>query len=213
MYKQIILTALIICQVFSDAPDVANVQKTALNQVQSFLEKIPYGYEVHYGFKDRSEFSKTTIGIPLKVYTIDPDSVDELADVSTKYLQDVNEWRVPVTVDNEYRALITVVKSGEVFSAIDFGGVMLAKRIGAITQVNSGCVNSIVRVYSIQCDYILADSAGIMGEDGIYIPVNQDQSGIGSLKKSGDIQLSRKTFLSSMCKKHQQVKNRSPERQ
>jgi hypothetical protein len=213
MYRPIVLVALLVCQVMSAVPDVASVQNVAKDEAKKFLEKIPDGYEVHYGFKDRSEFPKTEIGIPLQVYTINPDSIDEKDGSSKMYLQDVNEWRVPVIVDNEYRALITVVKSGEKYNAVDFGGAVLAKRIGTISGVHPGCVNKIVRIYSIQSDYILADSAGVKGEDGIYIPVYQEQNGIGSLKKTGEIQLSRKTFLSSICNKHQQTKNSAPVRQ
>jgi hypothetical protein len=192
---------------------MALVQKIATDEAKTFLEKIPDGYEAHYGFTDRSEFSKIEIGIPLQVYTINPDSVDENASSPKRYLQNANEWRVPITVNNEYRALITVVKSGEKYQAVDFGGTVLAKRIGTITGSRSGCVNSLIRIYSIQSDYILADSAGVNGEDGIYIPVYQEQNEIGSLKKSGDNQLSRASFLSSICKKHQQTKSNVPVRQ
>jgi hypothetical protein len=193
-------------------PDVAGVQNAAADEVKKFLEKIPDGYETYYGFKDRSEFTKIDIGIPLLVYTLDPDSVDETVDGSKRYLKSMNEWRVPVIVDNEYRTLITVVKSGEKYQAVDFGGAVLAKRIGTIHGSHYGYVNSIVRIYSIQSDYILADSAGVKGEDGTYIPVNPEQNDAGSLKKSDDTQLSRTSFLSVICKKHLQLKSSVPAR-
>jgi hypothetical protein len=210
MYRALLLCILVISQALATGPDEVGVLKVTIDEAETFLGKIPDGYETQYGFKDRSEFSKIEIGVPLKVFTMNPDSIDEKGGASRMYLKDVNEWRVPVTINNEYRALITVVKSGGKFQAVDFGGVVLAKRIGTITGSYSGYVNNIVRIYSIQSDYILADSAGVKGEEGIYIPVNQAQYGAGGLKKTADVCLSKDAFLSTVFKRHQQTKNNSP---
>jgi hypothetical protein len=210
MYRSFLVCALVVCQVMAAGLDDTGVLKAAEDEAGTFLGKIPDGYETYYGFKDRAEFSKIKLGVPLKVFTINPDSVDETGGASKKFLKDVNEWRVPVTINNEYRALITVVKSDGKFKAVDFGGVVLAHRIGTITGSFSGYVNNIVRIYSIQSDYILADSAGVKGEEGLYIPVNQGQYDAGGLKKTADVCLSRSSFLSSICKRHQQTKRAVP---
>lgn len=95
-------------------------------QLGAFLARIPPGQETTYGFNARSEFAEATPGEPYQMYTVASGGSRSSVDQS---LQPMNEWRVPVSVRGEYRALLTVIRDRDRWRAVDFGAALLAREL------------------------------------------------------------------------------------
>jgi len=101
---------------------IQKIREAASSQALSFLNLIPEGKEKDYGFSSRSEFSAIKIEEPYQTYYISNH------DNQLVFLPG-NEWRVPLSVDGNFVALLTVqVASGQA-SVVDFGGNLLAEKL------------------------------------------------------------------------------------
>lgn len=111
--------------------------------IMFFLDEIPYEVLINYGIKNKAEIEKATIGNAIAVYTIEKDS-----------LLFTNTWRIPLIIDNEYRALFTVFKnSDDEYKVVDFGAVLLAKEFYKFNKEND--FSAILRVYELRKDYFI----------------------------------------------------------
>lgn len=98
------------------------VKQKVSQEVLSFLNLIPEGKEINYGFNSRSDFSKTTIKEPYQTYYV--------SDKNNKSgFIPGNEWHVPLSVDGNYVALLTVQINNGKAEAVDFGANILAQKI------------------------------------------------------------------------------------
>lgn len=112
-----------------------------------FLEDIPEEQLINYGIKDKSELYLATMGEPVAIYTIEADSI-----VFT------NTWRVPLVIDNEYRALFTIFKTPyEEYKIADFGATLLADVIYQYRKEND--LTSMLRVYKLSKDYFISENS------------------------------------------------------
>ena len=102
-----------------DSPPTA-VLKAAQSQLAELLESIPPGMEGDYGFTGRDEFGRATLAQPYEMLSVEGGG-------SVAALQ---EWRVPVVVDDQFRTLIDVQKSGDTYSAVGIGAAQLASELG-----------------------------------------------------------------------------------
>lgn len=141
--------------------------------VAQFLAKIPVGSEALYGFTDRSEFGSVGLGTPIAVLTIVPDSIKDGVEIGREYLVPVNEWRVPVTVNGEMRALLTVSKVEGNWTAVDFGAAGLAIELHRFMTVRaaemSGRPLQLLRLYQLHCDFaVVGDTAPAVTTAAIY---------------------------------------------
>lgn len=98
------------------------VKEAAASKAMYYLELIPAGSETGYGFANRSDFSKINIEEPYQTFYFS-DRSNQLEFISG------NEWRVPVSVDGEYRTLLTVrIREGKA-DVVGLGGSPLARKI------------------------------------------------------------------------------------
>jgi hypothetical protein len=110
--------------------------------MKPFLKAIPIDMLPYYNISDTNEINKAVIENPIPVYYLDHDS-----------LQFSNTWRVPLIINDEYRALFTVLFSNEAYSIVDFGAAVLAEDIQKYTKETS--IFGILRVFSIHKDYFI----------------------------------------------------------
>lgn len=107
-----------------------------------FLEEIPSSFLPNYGFSSSEEIANAVVATPIEVFTLFDDT-----------LRSTNTWRVPLMVNNEYRALFTVVQGTDnAIEIVDFGAAQLAKILS--TENQSGNINAILRVYSLHTDFV-----------------------------------------------------------
>lgn len=122
-----------------------NSEKVSITVQQTmipFLKTIPSNICRYYGIKDTTEINIATVGNPIPVYYLDHDT-----------LMFSNTWRVPLLVNQEFRALFTVFNDKGNYSIVDFGATILAKDIQKYTQENN--ILGIFRVFPLQKDFFI----------------------------------------------------------
>ncbi len=121
------------------------VVKITQKELPKILEKIPLNYEENYGFHSREEFQNALAGTPFNCYTL---MDNELKNSPT--------YRVPIAVDQEFRALVTVEYINDTYHVVDFGANVLAKEIQMVCNENPNMVFlGILRIYSINSDFLV----------------------------------------------------------
>lgn len=127
------------------------LQNQKINEVidssmELFLYDIPENLLINYGIKNKAEIKKATIGNPIAVYTIENDS-----------LIFTNTWRIPLIIDNEYKALFTVFKNNDdEYKIVDFGAVLLAQEFLKFSKEND--FSAMLRVYKLRKDFFICEN-------------------------------------------------------
>jgi hypothetical protein len=133
----------------------------AHEQLPRILEFIPINGEEKYGFKSRKEFKKADLGIPYQEYSLDKD-------MPTDY------WRIPVTVNNENRALLRLKKRNGKWVLAGFGAVRLATELGFFEKsiaTSKPSWGRIVRDFEMHCDYLQFEPNSEVKLDGVIHPM------------------------------------------
>ncbi len=152
--------------------EVQAVLAAARDGVTQFLSKIPVGSEASFGFNSRAEFDNVGLGTPIAVVTVVPESINTVRTDQELFVS-VNEWRVPVLVGGEMRALLTVAKVGGAWKAVDFGASGLAVELGQFMKDKatemSGRTLELLRLYQLHSDFlVLADPTLPAVAENIY---------------------------------------------
>jgi hypothetical protein len=136
------------------------------------LQKIPPGQENLYGFNNRNEFSLSELGNPYAVYTLSSDFFNHIE--SGNFLEHTGEWRVPVVVNNQDRALLTVIRENGNWKIVDFGASLLARELQKINQAQKSGNDDlkILRVFQLQSDFLLLDDAALPAYEIHVIPLH-----------------------------------------
>jgi len=126
-------------------------------QLTVWLEKIPAGSEADFGFADRNEFKYAVLGNPIAVHHLTTKNTAEkgLADSCT--IVPTGEWRIPVMVGEESRALITVVQVDKGRKIVDIGARNLAREIALVRKqfdLNDTVDLHLLRIHSLTCDLL-----------------------------------------------------------
>ena len=130
---------------------------TIKNSMNLFLDSIPDRSLINYGINDRKEINRITIGKPIGVYNILNDNL---------YFS--NTWRVPITINGEYRALFTVIanSTGE-YKIVDFGATLLAKEF--FNKRKNFDIKGLLRVYELRKDFFIYD---VNKDEYEFIPIS-----------------------------------------
>ena len=107
-----IFITLIVLYTFAqnDSITVKEIIKVGNAGMKNYLEKIPVGNESLYGFNNRYEFENAVLSKPYQVVTVNKEFFNDNDITDKNYLMPTNEWRVPITLNGEYRVLLTVAK-------------------------------------------------------------------------------------------------------
>jgi hypothetical protein len=132
------------------------VKRAAEKDVGALLDKIPQEAISNYGFDNRAEFDEVVVETPIQVYTPVPGlfSTDsqEIADA----IHPTQSWRVPLSVNGEWRALLTVVRNGERFETVNLGAAGLARTLEKQHRALPGTAIHpyLLRVYEMRRDWL-----------------------------------------------------------
>lgn len=139
---------------------IQDMYRFAHEQLPRLLGSISINEEEKYGFKSREEFNIAVLGIPYQEYSLDKD-------------MPTGHWRIPVTVNNENRALISLKKKGKWVLA-GFGDTRLATELGffekhiATTKPSWG---RIVRDFEMNCDHLQFEPESEAKLEGLLHPL------------------------------------------
>jgi hypothetical protein len=140
-----------------DEPDHAEALAAARDGLRRFLDRIPEGTRASYGFSSPEEIDRAQLGAPYRVWTADPERTRAAP------LSSVREWRFPVTVDGEYRALLTVSSAnGGPLRAVALGAAGLARELGRHERdraVPAQAERVLLRLYELRADFVAFPAA------------------------------------------------------
>lgn len=154
MKKTVLFIFIIMCCAGLQAQNKGEEMHLETASVEKALNLIPQGMEQHFGFKSREEFKKGKTGTPLQVYRIDMEGS----------LTKLNEFRVPVMIDNQKILLLTVVKNADNKPEIvDIGGSPLAKELNDIAMSGRN-MDMLIRSYDYKMDFV-SSSHSFFGSD------------------------------------------------
>ncbi|HEY5122756.1 MAG TPA: hypothetical protein VIK14_03390 [Ignavibacteria bacterium] len=149
------------------------VKEEASLKTLSFLNLIPEGKEKDYGFNSRSDFSKIKIEEPYQTYYVS-DKNNKLTFISG------NEWRVPLSIDGQYVALLSVQINQGKAEAVDFGGNILSQKIQEFEKLfpNEASQHVIIRNTYLKRDYITTNFSSLCNQNkGIdFMEINTNSS-------------------------------------
>jgi hypothetical protein len=151
------------------APEIESVTAAARAYLPTLSDKIPAGYEQRYGFRDRREVAKATVGRPIRVTTINPEPTETQ---STVELLPLDLWRVPVVVDGEHRALVTVARVDGEWRAVEFGATRLAARLQTVSATirQKDEQVALLRIHRLSRDYLVRSADSAAGSRTITAP-------------------------------------------
>lgn len=148
-----------------------SVSAIARSSLGGFLDKIPPGRESRYGFFNRAEFARASLGVPMRVYTADADSADALSGNGPMSPKATNEWRVPILVDGESRALLTVAAVAGQITATELGAAGLSRELGEFKKRYPARRSALLRLHALQCDFVINDRTGSGFDKADYYPL------------------------------------------
>ncbi len=129
--------------------DSEQIKMEASLKVFSFLNLIPEGRESDYGFDNRSDFSKIKIENPYQIYYVTFKN-NKLMFITS------NQWRVPLSIEKKFVALLTVQIVKGKPTVVDFGGNKLAQKIQEFEDLYSNEIGKyvVIRNTFLKRDYI-----------------------------------------------------------
>lgn len=151
-----------------------SVGVVAAISLPGFLASIPSGQEGRYGFHDRDEFARATVGNPIEVYIARPalrDSLPWKRDTSWNRPVALGRWRVPVLVDSQTRCFLTVEKTNGVWEAVDLGAMGLAQEMAKFDSTHPAKRRALLRLDALRADVVLLDRTGAGWDEGEYHPL------------------------------------------
>jgi hypothetical protein len=131
----------------------------AERELKTFLEIIPVGLEVDYGFANRNEFKIASLGKPINVlfpseFFYSSESVDT---INANY--EISPiWELPILVDGKMCCFLKIRAINNSYSVIGIGGSLIAKKIGTIldkTDISKSLKISLIKFPEIQYQYLI----------------------------------------------------------
>lgn len=175
----------------NSAEVMQQVADAARAGMAAYLQKIPRGLEKNYGFANRSEFGRASLGRPY--HQVGMDAADGSMEV-------VDTWRVPILVDGKFRAMLTVAKMKGAWKAVEIGAAKMAADLGRLErEIIRGRPNlqvAIIRVFKLKSDFLAVAPASAQIESGDFHPMLSAQSLLNLKRTSSYSYQQLKTLLS-----------------
>jgi len=149
-----------------------SISDAVKQQLSSFLQAIPSGMEKDHGFNDRSEFATA---VPASIYRII--GVDQSGNVFETGL-----YNVVVSVNGEYRAVLSVSFTDGKYEIESVGGAELSKQIKSVEEANTANLTKekvIVNVYSKTSGFISYKEFNSSVENATLIPLGSAKLAMG----------------------------------
>ena len=187
-----------------------SVRAAAIASLNTFLNKIPQGREIEYGFTNRDAFERADLGTPVRIFTLDPDFLKNGMDQKNNYMIPLDEWRVPIIVDDEFCSLLTVAMVDNTLKTVELGGKMLAKEMMEFWKKDPIGRKGLLRLYQLRCDFMILDRNRSGVEQGEIYPLRSADSVFNDLNCGTSNPCSKSDLYPRIQKKfaEEQKKNR-----
>jgi hypothetical protein len=147
------------------------IYESVKKELNSFLEVIPSNLEKEHGFNDRSEFAKALPGSIYRMIGVD----------AAGNPFETNLYNVMVTVNGEYRAVLTVSHTKDQYEIEAIGATLLAKELQLIEKANPISANQeriVLNVYKRSAGFVTYQDINSPIENADLIPLTSAKAGI-----------------------------------
>jgi len=136
------------------------ISDVAKRELSTYLNKIPFGQENMFGFYNRGEFFQADIGTPYEMFTLSNEFLTNKNTINNKdNIVSTNNWRVPIVVNNQYRALLTVSMVNSEWSVVKIGAKGLAEELDVFNKRHPiAGEQKILRIFQLKSDFILTSN-------------------------------------------------------
>ena len=188
MRKSILILAVVLLSSFQVAVISTidlNVMKAAEGQMGVFLGKIPSGEASSYGFRQEDDMDLCMVGKPYRIIEFKKSFYDEaIAAEDKNYISIKNEWRVPVSVREVNRTMLTVKGNPGNYMVTGMGDTGFAREL----QVKSRGISDsdeyyLLRIPALSADFFVHEANNSFSE-AEFIPLASAMKAIPSLSKS-----------------------------
>ncbi len=156
-----------------------DISLVAERDYKVFLEKIPIGMEARYGFSNRNEFEKVTLGNPMSTlfpsdnfYNTDP------IDINMTNYKVSPIWEVPIIVDGNICCLLRMKAINNTCFVIGVGGSLSAISIDRISKakgLDKMKDISLLKFPEIQSQYLIAYDNNLTYKDSKCYRVGEEE--------------------------------------
>lgn len=113
----------------SASGNTSEISDAATVGIKYYLGKIPAGHEKDYGFNSTDELAIASPGTPMREYAMNKQEYNTVKPSDGKSIVALSEWMVPVMVNGECRAFLTIAKMKGKWKAVNFGSAPVAKEV------------------------------------------------------------------------------------
>lgn len=134
------------------------IKGVAISELPQFLDNIPAGSENLYGFNNRDEIRDARVGNPFVFFVEEGGAVRR-----------TDTYRLPVIVNETYKAFATVESVDGNYHVVDFGATQLAKEVqGVCNNYSTKKFEGILRVYNTNIDFVVFSE----NNNFIFVPLS-----------------------------------------
>jgi hypothetical protein len=156
-----------------------DISQIAEKDFKVFLEKIPVGLEANYGFSNRNEFEKASVGKPISVFfPTDFFYISDLID-SSKVNYEVSQiWEVPVLVNGNICCLLRMKVTDNNCAIIGIGGYLTAIEIDKLSKtigLNKEKDRSLLKFPDIESQYLVVYDNSISYRNSKCYRIGKDE--------------------------------------
>ncbi len=187
-FRSIALLAGLLSLATGSVPGAEDIRQAARAALPAMLETIPPGLESGYGFENRGEFCRATVGDPFRLGTLALPAQKQEGPVEAAVFKPLNEWRLPVLVDGRARLLLTVVPAERGWKVVGLGGAALARELQtaeeslALGQTENH--RFLVRLFPLRCDWLMVSPTEAPTETSLVLPLFQAAEIAGAADKT-----------------------------
>lgn len=148
-----------------------SIAEAVQQQLNAFLNLIPVNAEKDFGFNDRSEFAKA---VPASIYRMVGVGKDGKA-------FETNSFNVVVSVNNDYRAVLSVSLTDGKYEIETVGAAPLAKELYAVEKEHVLSANEeriIVNVYPKASTFVGTNNVNASIENASLIPLESAKTAL-----------------------------------
>ena len=151
------------------------IYEVVKKDLSTFLEIIPAGFETQHGFNNRAEFAKA---IPGGIYTIV--GINENGKTIATDL-----FNIPVIVDNQYKAMITVSFTDGKYELETVGAAMLAAELQILEKQQPAAEERIMlNVYSKTAGFVAYKTIDKSIETADFIPLTSAKTALNNAART-----------------------------
>lgn len=163
----------------------ANMDNEALlratsQQLVEYLSDIPLDHLDEFGFDNTDDLNAATLGAPYEMYSLSPEG----------QISALGYWRIPVRIDDEFRAVVSVKLAPDGYRIFEMGAAELATELDALEAASNPTTivrRCLLRSYKKEADFVAFNTDLLdrkAGADITFHPLKSAKTAMATVRVS-----------------------------